>query len=262
MVILEWSIWTITLLVCASFLYGARADAKKNKHVHIAILIQIILLLLVVIVSLFWSWSKLHLLWLAPLCLILGWIIGFAIVPLPVIGDVLRNISLIFAHLFLLGTNWKLGGFPWELSTLRAIKARTQAEKYDSVEEFEAAIKKHENQLFGIYLFNEGIESLYSHDKGILETTAYHYKQTIERGEKAIAEAGLLLKEVKDAKKDIRALKNFEFPPILGPGLDEMTQRATLLVQVYEKIFPNRPREKPLTATENKLLMEEVANSL
>ena len=79
----------------------------------------------------------------------------------------------------------------------------------------------------------------------------------MERGEEATSEAKELSEKVKSGTEDIKALKKFKFPPIHGPGLDEMTQRATLLTKAYEKLFPNRPREPSLTLEEHEKLMEE-----
>lgn len=144
------------------------------------------------------------------------------------------------------------------------------AEKYEvsdktkciTFEDFEATIKRHENQLFGISLYNEGIKHLYGHDKDVLDTTNYHFREIMSRGQKAISQAKELLEKVKSRTEDIKALNKFEFPPIHGPGLDEMTQRATLLVEVYEKLFPYRPRNIPLTTEENKKLMREVSKTI
>jgi len=130
------------------------------------------------------------------------------------------------------------------------------------VQGFEAIIREHEEQLFGVYLFNKGIEYLYKHNKEIIETSKFHYNNIMERGEKAITEAKELIEKVKSGKEDIKLLKEFRFPPIHGLGLDEMRERASLLVQVYEKIFPGRPREKPLTKEENEELMEELGRIL
>jgi len=260
MIISQWIIWVIALLIFISFLYGLRKEAKSNRPIHISLLIQTILLLSAVILFLFLPWSKFHLLWVIPACFILGWIIGFIIIPIPIIGDIFRNISLIFAYIFLIGTNWEIGGYPWKISTFRALKGRIKRERYNTIEDFEEAIKKHEDQLFGIRLFYEGIKELKIYDEDMLDEIGfdYHYNNIMERGQKAISEAKELLKRVKSGKEDIKALQKFEFPPIHGPGLDEMTQRASLLVKAYEKLFPNRPREIPLTPEEHEKLREEV----
>lgn len=260
MIIFQWIIWIIALCFFISFLYGIRKDAKNNKPIHITLLLQTIFLLIVVILFLFSPWNKFNLLWVIPTCFISGWIIGFIIMPMPIIGDILRDISLIFAYIFLVGTKWEIGGYPWEISTFRVLKSRVRREKYSKVEDFEVAIKKHEDQLFGIRLFYEGIKKLKMYDEDTLDRINfdYHYNRIMERGQKAISEAKELLEKVKSGEKDIKILSKFEFPPIHGPILDEMTQRATLLVKAYEKLFPNRPREIPLTPEEHEKLLGEV----
>lgn len=134
-------------------------------------------------------------------------------------------------------------------------------EEIKQVSDFEATIQEHENQLFGIALFNEGIKCLYKNNQAILETTAFHFMQTMERGEKAISEAKKLVEEVKKGSENIDVLRTFEFPPIHGPGLDEMTQRATLLVKAFERLFPEKPRILPLTEEEHLQLMCEVVEN-
>jgi len=115
----------------------------------------------------------------------------------------------------------------------------------------------HEDRLFGIRLFNEGIMYLYRGDKRVLTTTEYHYRRIVKRGERAVSEARALLEKVESGTEGIDILGKFEFPPIHGLGLDEMTERAALLVDSYQRLFPNRPRGKPLTPEENQELMDE-----
>jgi hypothetical protein len=44
--------------------------------------------------------------------------------------------------------------------------------------------------------------------------------------------------------------------------LDEMTKRAQILVDVYNELFPNRPRKAPLSYEEHSLLMMEASNRI
>jgi len=155
-------------------------------------------------------------------------------------------------------------GYPilWEKvleGELNEKKEESNQNKNEIIRNFEITIKKHEDQLFGIRLFYEGIKELKMYDEDTLDEIGfdYHYNNIMERGQKAISEAKELLKKVKSGKEDIKALQKFEFPPIHGPGLDEMTQRASLLVKAYEKLFPNRSREIPLTPEEHEKLREE-----
>jgi len=126
---------------------------------------------------------------------------------------------------------------------------------------FKITIKKHEDQLFGIQLFMQGINTLYGYNKSIMEINIRSFESIMKRGNTAILQAKELLEKVKSGKAQPHELELFQFPPIHGPGLDEMTQRATLLVKTYEKLFPNRPRNIPLTEEEHAHLMQEVINN-
>lgn len=136
-----------------------------------------------------------------------------------------------------------------------------EGKKYNTLEGFESAIKKYENQLFGVRLFMEGTKLLYGHDKKILDTANHHFQNIMRRGEDTISRAKELLEKVKNRTENVKKLKEFQFLPIHGPSLDEGTQRFTLLVQAYEKLFPGRPRDIPLTAEEHKKLMQETLNN-
>jgi len=247
------------LWVFLGFVIQYRKDTKNGKVIRVANFIQLLLYFGTIISFAFSPWNKLHMLWVIPACFIAGWIIGFAIIPIPVIGDLLRNICIILAHVFFVGTNWELGGFSWEVSTMRALRSKVKIEKYESLEAFEKAIKQREGLLFGYNLYYQGIKYLYGHDKHIMERTNFHYNQIKERNESAVLQAKNLLNEIRNGSKSINDLLNFTFPPIYGPNLDEMTKRATLLVEAYEKVFPNRPKERELTEDEHHILINEVS---
>ena len=258
MEIIQWILWIFASWIFFGLVFLNRKDAKEGKVIHIAIFIQLLLYLATLIIFVFLPWNKLHMLWVIPTCFIAGWIIGFSMIPIPIVGDLMRNICIILAHIFFIGTNWEIGGFPWEVSTMRAIRSRVKFEQYDSVEEFEKAIKEREDLLFGYELYYQGIKQLYEHDKDIMQKTNFHYSQMKERNKNAVIEAKHLLNEIRSRSKSINDLSYFTFPPIHGPGLDEMTKRATLLVEAYEKVFPDRPREKELTEHEHQILIHEV----
>lgn len=153
---------------------------------------------------------------------------------------------------------------PWEKvleEELNGKKKKNYQNKDETIRNFENTIKEHEDQLFGIRLFMEGIKVLYQHDKASMEMTKYHYQNTMERGETAISQAKELLDKVKSGTISATELETFQFPPIHGPGLDEMTQRATLLVNAYNKLFPNRPRNRPLSTEEHTQLRQEAINN-
>ncbi|MDO9465540.1 MAG: hypothetical protein Q7J67_09630 [bacterium] len=201
----------------------------------------------------FASFNRLHLLWVVPSSLILGWVVAFGILPLPVIGTALRDILLLFAHVFFLGTDWELGGYPWEIAVARTVASRASMQHDKSPEEFESAIKERQELLFGYYLYYKGIKFLHSagfHDNTTMDSTNFHYSQIKERNTKSVLEAKELLAMVKRGEKDVTHLSEFVFPPIHGPGLDEMTGRAKALVRAYERVFPGRPSDRELTEEE------------
>lgn len=127
------------------------------------------------------------------------------------------------------------------------------------VETFEAKIKEQEDQLFGIQLFMIGIRKTWGFDKRLIDMNERAYKSTLERGRLSIAKAKQLLEEVKQDPNKINLLDKFRFLPIRGGTfLDGMTKRAQFLVKAYEELFPNRPRETPLTEEEHNLLREKI----
>ena len=123
---------------------------------------------------------------------------------------------------------------------------------------FAAKIKEQEDQLFGIKLFMLGIRKMWGFNENIIGTNEIALQNILERNEPIIAEAKKLLREVKSNKKDAKVLDECLFLPIGGSGLDDLTNRANLLVKTYEKLFPGRSREMPLNDEENNILMQEV----
>ncbi|MBU4443534.1 hypothetical protein KJ656_00400, partial [bacterium] len=116
------------------------------------------------------------------------------------------------------------------------------------------------DQLFGISLYYQGILFLYSDNDEIIQMNKTAYQNVMERGNRAIQEAKEILEEVKKNPQQIDLIRRFKFPPIHGIGLDEMTQRATLLINACDKLFPDRPRNTPLSHEEHTRLMQEAIN--
>ncbi|MFC1571286.1 hypothetical protein ACFL31_01890 [Candidatus Margulisiibacteriota bacterium] len=127
--------------------------------------------------------------------------------------------------------------------------------------QFEAKIKEYEEHLFGIRLYMKGIRALYSKNEQILKSHESHFKNVVERLEKTILDAKNLSKRIEEQSGDINELDEFKFPPIHGPLLDKLTQRAKHLAKVYDELFPNRPIDKPLRTDELKKIMEAAAES-
>lgn len=131
-----------------------------------------------------------------------------------------------------------------------------------AINNFKKLIQEHEDQLFGINLFIEGIKRIYGHDEKLMRMNEQAYLNIIKKEKKALSKAKQLLDKVRSGTVNITEIQNFHFPPIHGPGLDQMTNRVTLLVNAYEKLFPKRPREIPLSTEDYEEIMHEAIDKL
>jgi hypothetical protein len=131
------------------------------------------------------------------------------------------------------------------------------------IHRFEKDLQMQRDQLFGITLFSEGVELMYADQPEILEMNRQSFQNVKERTESSISAAQSLLELVKADRGKIKELRRFRFLPIGGqPMLDQMARRSEILVDTYERLFPGRPRSKPLTREELKSLMTEAADQL
>ena len=134
----------------------------------------------------------------------------------------------------------------------------------DKVKLFESEINRHENQLFGIYLYCRGIELLYKDSPEILISTKLHYDEIMERGNDTLHDAKILLSQIKVGTKTKDDIEKFHFPPIEGlPELDDMTLRSQSLVECYNKLFPHKTRYDATKLSQEELtqLLEESAEN-
>jgi hypothetical protein len=140
---------------------------------------------------------------------------------------------------------------------------RRSTDPGEAIRRFEEEIRIQRDQLFGMTLFSQGIEMMYAGQPEILEINRQSIQNIKARVESFISEADRLLQEGKTKPEKVREIKRFRFPPISGnPMLDQMTQRAQILVQTYERMFPGRPRSEPLSQDELQSLMMEAADQL
>lgn len=124
--------------------------------------------------------------------------------------------------------------------------------KKNLIKEFKSKIKEYEDVLFGMNLYYQGICFTWRHNKEIIEFNRRHYKDIEKRMTTAINKAKQLLEEAKQGSDKLPLIQQFEFPPIKGhPALDEGTKLAKALAKAYKEIFPDRPRNKPLTEKES-----------
>lgn len=136
----------------------------------------------------------------------------------------------------------------------------TYSDPESEINEFESKIGEYENHLFGMALFSEGVQIMWGWDKNVADISAFHSQRVISREEEAVGRAKRLLEYVKKSPHTVAILGQFEFPPIHGhPVVEELAERAKILVDTYDQLFPGRPRGKPLTEDEKYLLLETAA---
>ena len=126
--------------------------------------------------------------------------------------------------------------------------------------DFRRQILFHEDQLFGVSLYLEGVRRMYVDQPGLLEMNEQSFSSITNRAEAAISSARSLLRDVESSRTLVHKLRAFKFPPTSGhPMLDEMTQRAQILVKTFDRLFPDHPRTEPLSETQLTKLLEESA---
>ena len=127
------------------------------------------------------------------------------------------------------------------------------------IEQFKTKIKEITDYLFGVKLYNENISLLW--DRNMVSLANRHYKDIKQRCEESVARAKELLEEIEEFPDMFEYLLLFQFPAIHGdPWLDEATGRVKILVEVYNELFPERPREKNLTKEERFYLLEKATD--
>jgi hypothetical protein len=111
MLILGWIVWAIAASIAVGFIFCMRGDAKKEQPIHILQVFQTVLMISIVTIFVLEPWNKLHLIWLLPASFV-GAFLGFIVFRIPVVGTILRMITLGFARVFFIGTGANLRGVP------------------------------------------------------------------------------------------------------------------------------------------------------
>jgi hypothetical protein len=70
LIILGWIIWAIIALLALSWAFGLRTYTRKGMSVPTAMAVQTLFLWVIVLFFFFFHFSKLHILWAAPVCFI------------------------------------------------------------------------------------------------------------------------------------------------------------------------------------------------
>lgn len=109
--ILVWIVWGVAAVVAFGSVSYMRAEARKDQPIHILLVFQGVLMLSSVGAFAFAPWNKLNLIWVMPVSFF-GAFLGFALFSIPILGTILRVITLGFTRLFFAGTGADVRGVP------------------------------------------------------------------------------------------------------------------------------------------------------
>lgn len=124
--------------------------------------------------------------------------------------------------------------------------------KREDIATFEKEIKTYEDMMFGLMLYQE------TSPKGVQQLQKKLYKNMKKRGEKALKEAKSILLDVRRGKTVQDRIVCFEWPIIL----DDMRFRIEVMLQCYEELYPERPRDRSLSKEEIVTLRNAAINKI
>jgi len=145
----------------------------------------------------------------------------------------------------------------WLLRKQVASKKEEEKPVVGYVEIFKKKMEENEDLIYGMALFFECINLLH---KGhpIVETYRKQFRNIIRSGRELLDRASKLLFDYEKATASIQELETFDFDFLKNyPDAEENRIRAVVFSETYEKLFPDRPREKEFSDEEILLILEE-----
>lgn len=131
------------------------------------------------------------------------------------------------------------------------------SDENDILQKFELEIARQEDLLYGIALFFECVSLLFAGQAAVLETHRKQFRNIIQSGTTATDRARDLLAEARQDPRKVALVEQFAFRPAEGhPDPNALVTRARALVESYQELFPNRPRDQALTADDTLKLMD------
>lgn len=97
----DWLVWAIDIFLAASWTYGIRLATRQGESVSIPTAIQTLFFWIIAIVFFLTDHSKLHILWVVPLCFLTSLLVTF--VRVPILGPLIRWMTGLFLVLALAG---------------------------------------------------------------------------------------------------------------------------------------------------------------
>ena len=140
---------------------------------------------------------------------------------------------------------------------------RSRVRWVELIKWFGVEIEQQESLLYGVALFFECLSLLHDGEAALIETYRKQFRNVIQTGKETGQRARAVLQEVKTDPSKVTLIEQFNFAPCAGfSDAAGLAKRAGILLQMYEKLFPNRPRDRPFTKAETLRLMEAAAAAL
>jgi hypothetical protein len=105
-----WAVWAIVAILALSWAYGIRVYTKKGQSIPIATAVQTLFLWIIAVVFLFVGYSKLHILWVAPICFLASFYLTLAR-RVPILTPLVIWFTGLFVEIVLLGLKRPNTGF-------------------------------------------------------------------------------------------------------------------------------------------------------
>jgi hypothetical protein len=100
--ILGWVIWGVVVALALAWTFGLRVYTKKGKSVPVVMAVQGLFLWVIAISFLFVGSSKLHILWVAPVCFVVSFFLTLAR-GVPVFTPTVMWFTGLFVEIALVG---------------------------------------------------------------------------------------------------------------------------------------------------------------
>lgn len=125
------------------------------------------------------------------------------------------------------------------------------------ISSYEEQLRELDDMLYGIALFFECISLLHADQPAVVETYRKQLRNIIQRGKELSNEASEILAHISKNSRDKEPLKRIKLNLAEEmPDAELVIKRAKILVQLYENLFPARPRSQEFIEEELFKLIE------